>query len=352
MEHHAFSPSRLDQLRICPGSYFMQLGLPEEESSEYAAEGTMLHERVAQGGNTDGLDLEQAGLVESCMDFLARLTMNDEVFHEQKLPLHTLDGEELTFGTLDVVIKHQSERLTVIDWKFGYNPVSEPGNNAQLAAYCAAAMQYFNASECTGYVFQPRIRNTSCFTFTNAPAIARNIKAIIDAAGNEDKIILAVTEESCRYCRAKGICPAFQIKYKKFYHLDGHDLENEEVLATLYEESKIIRSHISDIEKAVKNFIEKEGRCDKFVFKTSEGNRQIQNLNELYDRVQDFVTPREFNAICSVSVPKLDSLLAAKIIAASDEKKTKKAAKEEAGEMVADLISRGTPTRKIVEDIG
>jgi RecB family exonuclease len=349
MKHHTFSPSKLDQLRLCPGSHYMQLGLPEPSASSAAEEGTLLHERVAQR-STDGLDDIQADLVESCWNFLDATAQGDgdEVLQEQKLGVDNAQGDQVTFGTVDAIIRHSNGTLSVIDWKFGYRPVNDVANNAQLAAYCAAAMQHFGANECNGYIYQPRLKNTSHFKYTNRQAIVQFIEGVIGQATGE-KMILNPGEDQCRYCRARLGCPAFRVKYQQFAALAAEKYEDERILAELYDESKQIKTYIAQVEDAVKEMIEKTGRCDRYVFATSEGYRQIPDLNALYDRIRDLITPREFNEICSVSVTKLDSLLSSKIQAASEEKMSKAAAKKEASEMVADLITRGTPTRRIVE---
>ena len=55
MQHHEFSPSHLEQIRLCPGSHIMQKGIPEKESP-WSAEGTLLHNAIA---NDDFSDLTE-----------------------------------------------------------------------------------------------------------------------------------------------------------------------------------------------------------------------------------------------------------------------------------------------------
>ena len=157
MEHHEFSPSRLEQLRICPGAHIMQQGLPDVET-EWSKEGTLLHNAVATG-NLDGLNDEQKETVEKCLNFLDSLVHeDDEVLVEQKFSVFDTDGSELTFGYLDLCIFNQDTgELIVVDYKFGYIPVKDVDKNIQLATYALAAMQRYGAKKCKCYVFQPRI---------------------------------------------------------------------------------------------------------------------------------------------------------------------------------------------------
>jgi len=351
MEHHPFSPSKLDQIRICPGSYRMQLGIPDPPESEYAKEGTLLHNSVATGA-IDNLSENQVELVESCWKFLDNISLEGaEVIREHKMDLRSENGERLTFGTADVIIRNKTGGVSVIDWKFGYTPVKNPAENAQIAAYSAAAMEFFGASECTGYIHQPRLKHTANFKFTNRPAIVKNIEHYINLATGE-KLILCASDESCRYCKARLGCPAFREKYQHIASVQPEDLSNEETLLRLYEDAKNIKPLIAEIEDAVKGMIEQAGRCGKYIFKTTEGSRQIPDINSLYDRLKELVTPREFNEICSVSIGKLETLVTSKIVAASPEKLPRTEGKKRFSEMVADLIVKGTPIKKIVESEG
>ena len=80
--HHDFGPSSLDRMSLCPGSYFMQQGMPREES-ENADEGTMLHDRVATG-DLSGLTAEQEEMVRTCLDRLEEIAWgNSKIFHER-----------------------------------------------------------------------------------------------------------------------------------------------------------------------------------------------------------------------------------------------------------------------------
>lgn len=351
MIHHSFSPSKLDQIRACPGSYQMQLGIPDPEVSEYALEGALLHERVASRDIKD-LTSSQEELLESCWMFLDDMVSEgDEIFYEHKMDIRSENGDVLTFGTADVLVRHNDGRVSVIDWKFGFTPVKNAAMNPQIAAYSAAAMDFFKASECTGYIYQPRLKSVSYFTFTNRQAIVKNIEHIIKLALGE-KLILLASDEACRYCKARLGCPAFRAKYQHIASVQPEDLSNEETLLRLYEDAKNIKPLIAEIENAVKGMIEQTGRCGKYIFKTTEGSRQIPDINSLYDRLKELVTPREFNEICSVSIGKLETLVTSKIVAASPEKMTRTEGKKRFSEMVADLIVKGTPTRKIVEAEG
>jgi hypothetical protein len=352
MLHHEFSPSRLEQLRICPGSHVMQQGLPDVET-EWSKEGTLLHNAVATG-NTAGLNDEQKEVVERCLNFWDALVQEgDEVYVEQKFSVLDTDKEELTYGFIDLcVFNRETGELLVVDWKFGYIPVKDVDQNIQLATYAVAAMQRFGVSKCKCFVFQPRINKHTTYTFANPDAILHNIRIIISRA-KDSKIVLNAQQDACRYCKARLTCPAFRVEFQKLTASRGdYDLTDTNTLEKLYDTTKDVKTFISEIERLVKQTIEEKGSCGKYVFQTSEGAREIKDLNALYAVVKDYLTTAEFNSVCKLTMGKFEDLLAGKLIKEVEiqgGKLTKAQAKTVVYEKIRDLITRGNPTKKIVE---
>lgn len=356
-KHHEFSPSRLDRIKLCPGSWKMEKGLPQEAPSPYAEEGTMLHERVASG-NLEGLTDEQKAAVESCITFRGKLY--DEytngamakVFNEYKVSVHDGDGSLLTEGTADCIIcRGGARRAVACDWKFGFTAVKEVSYNIQLAAYAAGVMEAFDVDEVECHVFQPRIFAHSSYTFRKREAIIENIKSII-AAAKSDTMVLNPTEDSCRYCRARLQCPAFRNIFQGRDADDLKRLDTPEAIAAEYAKTRIVVSYAKEIVEMLKAVIERDGKCGKYQFKVSEGSRQIKDINACYEKLKDLLTIGEFNGVCSVSVEKLETLVAGKIKAkteATGGKITLADAKKAACALYEDLISRGTPSKTVVE---
>lgn len=355
MDHHEFSPSRLEQLRICPGSYIMQQGLPDA-TSDISAEGTLLHNAVATGDFT-GLSDEQIEVVQQCIDFYKSfMKEGSTVLFEQAVEIKDPEtGIVLTKGIIDCIVVIEPDVIVCIDWKFGYIPVNDVARNIQLASYSAGVMQLFNVSSVDAWVFQPRIHKKSHHLFTSESAICANIQAIITKTqiSSSGSIHLFACEEACRYCKARLNCPAFRVKFQKLTASNGdYDLNHIPTLEKLYEASKGVKSFLSEIENAVKKVIEEKGRCGKYTFEFTKGSREVKDLNALYAAVKDYLTPQEFNDVCKVTLGKFETAVADKLVAeasATGEKLTKTEAKKRCYAMIADLITTGTPTKKIVE---
>lgn len=358
-KHHEFSPSRLDRIKLCPGSWKMEKGLPQEAPSPYAEEGRMLHERVATG-NLEGLTDEQKSAVESCIEFRDKLRAEYEsvykwgkadVLSEFHVVVH--DGQDvITEGTADTIIyKDGLKKAVCCDYKFGFTPVKEVSYNLQLAAYAAGVMEDFDVDEVECHVFQPRIFAHSSYTFRKREAIIENIKAII-AAAKADAMILNPTEDSCRYCRARLQCPAFRTIFQGRDADDLKRLDTPDKIAEEYAKTRLAVAWAKEVEEMLKAVIERDGKCGKYQFKVSEGSRQVKDINAAYERVKELLTFGEFNGVCSVSVGKLETLVAAKIRAqteATGGKITLADAKKAACALYEDLISRGTPSKTVVE---
>ena len=350
MDHHEFSPSRLEQFRLCPGAYFMQKDIPEVEG-DWAKEGKLLHEAIATG-NYDGLDDEQVATVEDCMAFALSLikSPNAVVLYEQHFDITDDDGSIITFGKADLVII-DSGKLILIDWKFGYNPVNDVHENIQLATYALGAMQKYKQNSCDCWVYQPRIHKKSHHVFQNAAAIRANIKSIIKRATCES-LHLNPSEAACRYCKARLNCPAFRLKFQRLSACKrDYDLSDINTLISLYEASKDIKSFTNEIESAVKSVIERDGRCGKYIFQITEGSREVKDLNALFDTFKDLLTPKEFNSVCKLTLGKFETLVSEKLIAqakAQGDDLTKKAAKEACYMKMKHLVTRGSETKKIV----
>ena len=352
MDHHEFSPSRLEQYRLCPGSYHMQKGLPEVEG-EWAAEGQLLHKAI-ETGVYDELTDDQIATVEDCKAFALSLIQSPKdtvVEKEKRITVTDTDGSILTFGIADVIILEDSA-LTIIDWKFGYTPVNNVNENIQLAAYALAAMQEYRVNSCDCWVYQPRIHRKSHHVFTNGEAIRSNIRSIIKRAKSES-LSLKPSDSACRYCRARLNCPAFRLKYQRISACKrDYDLSDTSTLVSLYEASKGLKTFINEIESAVKSMIERDGRCGKYVFQTAEGSREVKDLNALYALYRDLITPQEFNSVCKLTLTKFESMVSSKLVAeakARGETLTLKDAKAECYNRMRHLVTRGNPTKKIVE---
>lgn len=317
----------------------------------------MLHNAVATG-NFNGLTDEQKDLVQQCIDFREKLMReNGMSYFGSEVQLQVFKGDELlTEGWADDVLIRTEGQYTavghviVIDYKFGWSPVTPAVDNIQAGAYCAGAMLKFGTMSAEAHIFQPRLHRSSSYVYTDQKAMVDNIDAIIYQA-KSDRMLLEPGEAACRYCRARLSCPAFRIMFQNMSAASGkYDLTNPKVLESLYEASKEIKSFLKEIEDAVRLMIDATGRCGKYGYKVSEGRREVLSLAELYSRVSDFISQEKFLELCSITLGKLETQVADRIVQAAaerGEKVSKAEAKRTFYDLTKDLISRGNPTKTI-----
>ena len=354
MTHHEFSPSSLQRVHDCPGSYRLCKQAPAPERSPEADEGTMLHERVVSG-DLSGLDSEQTAAVESCLNFLKELKERREkegkkllqFFFEEPVTVQDKDGNIVTSGTVDVILIWDDGSADIIDWKFGRNLVIEAANNYQLAPYSLAVMQKFAVNPVTAHIYQPRLYHHSEYTFRNQANILSNIESIICKA-TAPELVLNPGESQCRYCPAKSICPAFSAAFSALaVESESRDLSNPAVLLDWWNKAQVVEKMVKELKDRVTDYCREHGSLGDWQLVERAGKREITNTVELCSRLDKLITASEWRSCNSVNLGKLTDLLVEKLKAsasASGEKLTIKAAKEKVEALVGDLIVRGEPT--------
>ena len=341
--HHPFSPSTLQRLSLCPGSYRMSKDIPEPPQSEDAAEGTMLHEAVAKT-NLDGLTAEQESSVIDCLAIRESVTIDgDKTLSEYKVTVQNEAAEELTSGYIDFAAIHADKTADIIDWKFGGTPVPEANRNFQLAAYALGVMQTFGVTSVTAHIVQPRIAQHTYYTFANPAAILHNLETIIGKAKSET-LVLSASDEACRYCRAASTCPACNQRYGLVpADVQNNMLTDPAKLLDLWERAQLASKLVEQIKQAVTDYINEHGSLGDWTIEQRAGRREISDTAALYERVSGILNSHDLADCYSIKVNAVLEKLAAKIIqsaTANGAKILKKDAKAQAEEMIEDLLVR------------
>lgn len=236
--HAELGPSGWDRWSRCPGSVHLTRGMPRK-ASYYAAEGTVAHEiadRCLSEGHTpyrfvgemfqaDGYDIvvddEMADAVNSYLltvqEFIAP---EDVLFPEQQVPIGHLTGEPGAEGTSDCIgIVNGGKRLVVIDLKYGKGVRVNAEGNGQGKLYALGAMKKFEAiledvEEVEIVIVMPRLENGVTSEILNIGEMEEFADEVELAAG---RVAMCATdpelipgEKQCKFCDAKGICPALR----------------------------------------------------------------------------------------------------------------------------------------------
>ncbi|WP_419630414.1 DUF2800 domain-containing protein, partial [Thiolapillus sp.] len=252
MSHSEISPSNAHRWMRCPGSVrLLQRVPPETESSEDASLGTRKHALMAQFAmlfqSSLSIGLHPTDVVAA--DFLksnplATDEMRDGIFGNQlveyaeylmcdrkhgdgpirteiELPLDLSSVSPGMRGTADAVIySHDDTTIEIVDYKSGSHPVT-PRDNEQLMLYLIGALKMTSDGLCYYEgdrlitIAQPSVGD-GLLRFDSYPVSIGALREFLfeakrqaRAARNFENPIRLPSNEGCRWCRAKAICPEY-----------------------------------------------------------------------------------------------------------------------------------------------
>lgn len=348
--HHPFSPSTLNRLSLCSGSWKMTKDIPEPPQSADASEGTMLHALIASN-NGEAFEKELATLTEEqqsavvdCLSFRMGLHDDaDKVMSEYHVSVKDEDGNELTAGWVDFVVIHPNGTADIVDWKFGRTPVPEANRNFQLAAYALGIMQEFKVTAVTAHIYQPRIAQHTYYTFEKPIAILVNLKRIISNA-QSDTISLTASDEACRYCRAASTCPACNARYGLVpADIQQNMLSDPAKLLDLWERAQMASKLVDAIKQAVTDYINEHGSLGEWTLEQRAGRREFNDNAAVLEKARKIVSESELAKCYTISVTSVIDKMADYFVAdakSRGEKWLKKDAKKHAEAILADYIVR------------
>ncbi len=211
----------------CPGSHRAEDGLAEE-NSEYAEEGTRLHAALESHPDKCDLDEKQMELVDSVREIFREAIEKTQAVMEIPPSTPFTEGYEkplrirnklrtVMTGHCDYWRYYPTHKVLVIaDAKFGFLEVTPAPLNLQLRSYAVMGWQEWDVETAIVAIAQPRaymIENAEKLT------IARYARADLvlayeqmlehEAAWLSPDAPRHASEDACRYCKAKLICPQF-----------------------------------------------------------------------------------------------------------------------------------------------
>ena len=351
-DHHPFGPSVLHRRKACPGSFHMEVDLPDT-TSPAAAEGTFMHEAVWDDEKRRDCDAEQLQCLEVCDEALDAFPAA-RWEEENRLKLTDDDpfmASTLIFGTVDAVGLQEAEnRAVCLEFKFGRGEVPTAAMNLQVAAYAAMVMENYDVDEVECYVVQPRVTSdwrASRHVFTDLEGIRRSIACIILKA-TEDHGTYLEAGEHCRYCRALTVCPELRrqgtdlVEQRKA----GLDLINPSNAHEAYDQATLVKRAADEILARVKQITnDAGGQIPGLELVEVQGARQVSDPQQAYTATAEVISHEIFMGLVTVPVGKLESAYAA-FGRKNGRFETIKAAKEAFGQAVE--MERKAATRKLV----
>lgn len=235
--HAELSPSKRSRWAACPGSIREEARYPEPPNSPVAIDGTRTHamlEELVKAGcirypesfigsertdeyGTFTVDAARVERLNFAIDYIreqARKAGTVPISETRVFP-DGLTGRADLHGTIDVQIPG-ADVYEIIDYKDGMAPVSAE-NNPQLEQYAigvlASLEKHPKSFQFT--IIQPKLalKGMSAISTWNVPThvlLERVVPTIVAqaAACDNPNAPLIPGETQCKYCRAKGACPA------------------------------------------------------------------------------------------------------------------------------------------------
>lgn len=274
-KHCKASPSKMKQILGCTASLDAEEGFPDEES-QYAAEGTALHEMAeylikkylkirTKRPNSDYYTDENLEAVDDYFSYVqeqieeARRVCSDPVFSAE----HRVDLSRLVkdcFGTADMVII-TDQKVHIIDLKMGQGVPVQAEENPQLMTYglgvlMEAELLYpIETVELT--IVQPRLNSLSTWEIG-----AEELKA-----WSRDVFVPKVTEalehrgtfhpgtDVCRFCKARFQCRARAQFYLEVaqHEFKNPDLLSDEEMADVLQKADALKKWVEEVYSYAQN---------------------------------------------------------------------------------------------------
>lgn len=243
--HDKFSPSKRHQFKYCPGSMREQAKYPEGPSGPAAIDGTHTHtllERCIKADLASPLvfigvemvdhegkfivDHERANRVAVAINYLrSRVHPNMTIESEVRVDPEYLIGRPGASGTVDVLIYDPDNgEIEIIDYKDGIQPTDA---REQLEQYAVGVLAGFKLPHnlITLYhsirltVIQPKLVWKNLEPISTSVEYVRyfldevvgNLAVELTRASAPDAPLIA-GEKQCKWCKAKGACPALANK--------------------------------------------------------------------------------------------------------------------------------------------
>lgn len=319
-QHSRLGASKAARWMGCPGSVEFAAQFPDP-TTQYAVEGTAAHMlaemslknevnpqqyigadlSVWVGTDDTGNDIfevvkvteEMAAHVQEFTDYCFSLVeQGADISVEQRVSLERLSPPEPMFGTVDFrAYFPEDHSLEIVDLKYGSGVLVMPQRNPQLMYYAIGSAipiivkENRPLTEIRTTIVQPRIEHdegpvrTASYTWEELAQFSKELLAAAQETQREDAPL--VPGSWCKFCPAKGACPALaemttDIVQSEFSALPAQGLPatdglTVEQVATILEKAPLIEDFLTAVRQHATRTLELGGEIPGY--KLVEGRR-------------------------------------------------------------------------------
>jgi hypothetical protein len=313
----------------CPGSVALCAKMPAKPSSDYADEGTLLHDIIAQvldkGVQPEtflGCEYENITLTQDLLDtkLIPALEALDAIdpnkFMDIAVETRVGFGEDIlpgVFGSTDL-LGRIGDRAYVIDWKFGDGVAVYAEENPQLMFYAAAAMRTPDVK----WVFDGATE-IECIIIQPTKGVTRWVTTPARIAAFEQELILAVKRsektdaplahgDHCKWCAARPICPIMTGAVDRAVQTQIQGVDAE-MIGKYLANADLLEGWIKDLRSLATQMLEKNVAVPGYKLVPKRATRQWVNEVTAYEWLSQNFPEAEVTVTSVISPAKTDPLL-------------------------------------------
>ncbi len=257
----AFRPSGADTWMECGAS--VVIDVPRRPSGPWGDRGKFLHtlgEKALRAGaqvvKAGDLKDDEVDSVNAYVDYVSS-RVGQKVY---EIRTSFIPGQE---GYIDALVFNGTE-LEVIDYKSGYTLVS-PIENIQLIIYALGVVQTYRSvydfERITLTIVQPSRENLSSWTLSVADLHQWGVKILTQVDEIKNGVAeFHPSETACKWCDAKPVCPALEMKGKEAALVAFADPADAPEIATKAELTFSDKMRLADLAETWVKAIRSEAR--------------------------------------------------------------------------------------------
>lgn len=336
------SGSAMATYAACAGKFQLEITCPPSEGGAAADMGTRIHAYLA--GEDITLNDEEQGIATRCLndhdEILATLDLGEP---DHKTIEKRLWYGDIWSGQIDLIL-HWGDKVLILDWKTGrVGTGNSAADNLQLRAYAVLVKKNLpNIKEAYVAIVQPMAQpfTIAHYDETDLVAADEQIQAIV-AASMAPNPTRTPSPDSCKYCRAKAICPEAGGVASELAVVTPASVPalSNEAISDYLEKADVVESFIEALREEAKKRLQDGQEIAGRKLQAGRTSRSIEAVQDLVPLLKDTLDTEEILKCCKVSVPQLEKAFASN---AGLKPKEAKAALEEKLESI--LVSKtGAP---------
>ena len=200
------SASQMQRILNCAASFKLESRAPKIDTED-ARIGRAYHE-ILETGATEYAPEIDGGAIARARALVAPLEQNAKKSLKE-IRLWSKSGK--WSGRVDAMY-FDTDKIDIVDFKFGVQPVPPAEINGQMAAYAVLASENFGADKIRAHIISPMVIGGEEYTVAEytAPEIEKareKIEMAVDKALSDNPPFAKSTGTHCQFCQARGICP-------------------------------------------------------------------------------------------------------------------------------------------------